>query len=518
VGDFFQLFFPSFFPFFSPFTPTNEMSRKRKVVEEGEDFLQREASISQVRAEVQQQKAREDKEAKKKARKVEIEGLVNRFLIEGFEVVKEPLVPVPQSCLFPLGKPDRRQITTAVARDEWKIFMKILPKSFFEMIADSTNANMQAKKASGQIDKQTFRKYCKESVTARDILNVFALLQYFRIEVGEASLAQKFKKDPPYGMKAWPMSRERFTAITSSLDADLDALRALLTTTWAKCVNPASVFAMDEGLFAFYSRLHNTPMRYIPRKPHKNGLLAYIAAFKLTSGVPYVFDIALDTEINDPLKGREVLLQFLQRWPWEAVNPFVVVDAGFSGEEMTETLLAQEMYFMMSINRQHKRDLFDLMDRCCPVGHAVNVKDERGVVWSAYKSPLNTLFTASNGFKPQGSGRPVQSSFVLSDSDRSLITKLSQKTLFRLANHMKVRWPQSQMSVADAVCHYLADPAVNLHEAQSHEEEEEGEEEDEKDEEAADEEEEDAEEENSAESEVLLLIPNFFLSNSQSTS
>ena len=297
------------------------MSRKRKVVEEGEDFLQREASISQVRAEVQQQKAREDKEAKKKARKVEIEGLVNRFLIEGFEVVKEPLVPVPQSCLFPLGKPDRRQITTAVARDEWKIFMKILPKSFFEMIADSTNANMQAKKASGQIDKQTFRKYCKESVTARDILNVFALLQYFRIEVGEASLAQKFKKDPPYGMKAWPMSRERFTAITSSLDADLDALRALLTTTWAKCVNPASVFAMDEGLFAFYSRLHNTPMRYIPRKPHKNGLLAYIAAFKLTSGVPYVFDIALDTEINDPLKGREVLLQFLQRWPWEAVNP-----------------------------------------------------------------------------------------------------------------------------------------------------------------------------------------------------
>ena len=67
-----------------------------------------------------------------------------------------------------------------------------------------------------------------------------------------------------------------------------------------------------------------------------------------------------------------------------------MVDAGFSGEEMIDTLLAEDKFFMMSINRQHKRDLFDMMDRCCPVGHAVNVKDERGVVWSAFKSPLNT--------------------------------------------------------------------------------------------------------------------------------
>ena len=72
------------------------------------------------------------------------------------------------------------------------------------------------------------------------------------------------------------------------------------------------------------------------------------------------------------------------------------------------------------------------------------------------------------------------------------------------------------MSVADAVCHHLQDPDLDLHEVQSHEEEEEGE--DEEDKELANEEEEDAEEENSAESEALHLIFNFFLSNSQSTS
>ena len=199
------------------------------------------------------------------------------------------------------------------------------------------------------------------------------------------------------------------------------------------------------------------------------------------------------------------------------MTPFVVVDAGFSGEEMTETLQADEKFFMMSINRQHKRDLFDLMDRCCPVGHALNVKDNRGVIWSAYKSPLNTLFTASNGFMPQGSERPVNPPFVLPDADRGLISKLSQKTLFRLANSMKVEWPQSTMSVADAVCHHLEDSEMNDTGAQSHEEEEEGEEEEEEDEDEAANEEEDEEEENSDESEVLLQIPNFFLSNSQST-
>jgi len=493
------------------------MSRKRKVVEEGEDFLQRGAAISQARIEEQQQEARHNRKAKKTAQKEEIEDMVNRFLVDGFEVVQTPLVPVPQSCLFPLGIPNIRQITNTVAQDDWKIFMKILPKSVFEMIAIGTTVNMKFKQARGEISKGTFRKYFKAPVTARDILNVFALLQYFRMDCGQMSLEEKFKKDPPYGMADWPMPRGRFTAITSSLDADLGALQTLLTTNWVKCVNPANVFVMDEGLFGFYSRLGNTPMRYIPRKPHKNGLLAYMAAFKLKSGVPFVFDIALDTEINDPLKGREVLLQFLQRWPWPAVTPFVVVDAGFSGEEMTETLLAEEKFFMMSINRQHKRDLFDLMDRCCPVGHALNVKDNRGVIWSAYKSPLNTLFTASNGFMPQGSERPVNPPFVLPDADRGLISKLSQKTLFRLANSMKVEWPQSTMSVADAVCHHLEDSEMNDTGAQSHEEEEEGEEEEEEDEDEAANEEEDEEEENSDESEVQLQIPNFFLSNSQST-
>ncbi|MCI0549520.1 MAG: hypothetical protein L0287_01050 [Anaerolineae bacterium] len=92
-----------------------------------------------------------------------------------------------------------------------------------------------------------------------------------------------------------------------------------------------------------------SPQRYIPRKPHKNGLLNYIASFKTDHG-PYLFDLEPDYLANNPVNSRTALLKFLYRWPWtERVH--VTIDAGFSDMDVLDVMKDKHM-LLHRINQQ----------------------------------------------------------------------------------------------------------------------------------------------------------------------
>jgi len=78
-----------------------------------------------------------------------------------------------------------------------------------------------------------------------------------------------------------------------------------------KAINPTREISVDEAIYSFFSlhhEVHNpvdcqifcgdpavSPQRYIPRKPHPNGLLSYLAGLKLASR-PFMIWIAPDAE------------------------------------------------------------------------------------------------------------------------------------------------------------------------------------------------------------------------------
>ena len=88
---------------------------------------------------------------------------------------------------------------------------------------------------------------------------------------------------------------------------------------------------MAEAIFAFYSKLESdSPQRYIPRKPHQNGLLNYYAAGKMENELP-------DASRNDPMNPRTALLQIMARFPIH-VRPHITVDAAFCVDDTLTVL------------------------------------------------------------------------------------------------------------------------------------------------------------------------------------
>ena len=225
------------------------------------------------------------------------------------------------------------------------------------------------------------------------------------------------------------MSKDRFTAIQSSLSCDWKRLFELLRVSWSSAIDPGGSFAIDEAMFSFQSKDEHCPKRYIPRKPHPNGLLAYVAALKTSCGAPYVFDIEGDVDV-DKMNPRSALLAMMERFPWPHLTPHVAIDAGFSGEESMKILLDKGVFFTSAVNTNHKRWLHDLLSRNCPTNSWLAARDSHGVVWSIKNTGEKCMFLASNAFHCDGMLQEIVEDPPITEADRDHLAKLSNRALF----------------------------------------------------------------------------------------
>ena len=119
--------------------------------------------------------------------------------------------------------------------------------------------------------------------------------------------------------------------------------------------NPTEVCCVDEVIFAFQPRGKQKAVyskRYIPRKPHPNGLLCYLASFKTERGDPYIFDLDPDLVKDRPLNPKEVVKAMSARWDWNLpLN--LLVEAGFQSSQVLDALKHHTL--TVSVNQQHKK-------------------------------------------------------------------------------------------------------------------------------------------------------------------
>ena len=323
---------------------------------------------------------------------------IDQFILEKFEVIATPLqlrdpisniiVATPNRAAFP-----RNPVN--LCRD---VFLGVNALTIFQHIADKTTEEMQRKVRTNEVNGPNAQRYFKQLVTADEVLVILGLQFIFFQRRGAHSIEEQFARVPENRQK-FPMSKKRYSAIIGCLTADFEKLGDLLRTSWKNAINPGTEFAVDETMYAFFGRELDCPKRYIPRKPHKNGLLTYPAAFNTAHG-PYLFDVAVDWIFNRPLNGRAAFRDIVKRWNWE--SPFhVIVDAGFSGEQ--EHLLLGDLAcnFTASINQGHKKWLVELLKRYCAREEHIAVVDADGMVWSFAKDTLDDAehFVVSNAFK-----------------------------------------------------------------------------------------------------------------------
>jgi len=337
-------------------------------------------------------------------------------------------------------------ISSADRTDSLKIFFKLLPKPIWQAIANSTTSEMMRKKNSNKVNPSS--SYCHryyKAVSAEETVFVVACGFRFKKDGHTFDLKGHFQK-----MKDPIMNYDRYCAISSSLSCNIQEIADSISRGFAAAVNPEREVAFDEAVYSFFSAHHDkhdpwecnscaqdedpSPQRFIPRKPHPNGLLSYMAALKL-GGSPYVLFLFADTDAINPLNGREAVLAAVELFKQiYGYYPHITLDAGFSGVELVDLLETKGCPYTLSLNISHFPWLFKGLSQYAAFGRWIALADQHGRIWSLLKgrSEEKVHFLVSNAMKLEIQESPV----IVSEGDEKLLSKLSASCLSFLQNRL----------------------------------------------------------------------------------
>ena len=321
---------------------------------------------------------------------------------------------------------------------------------------------MDTKVRNSVVTGQNAQRYYTKAVSRKEVLIVIGLQFIFRGRKNISSIEEQFQLLPPIFTK-WPIQEKRYMAIMSSLDCNFDELSSLLRESWKEAIEPGTHFSVDETLYSYNSTNDVTsPQRYIPRKPHKNGLLSYMSVFKTNKG-PYVFDLEPDYKI-DALNARVALKKIVQRWNWQN-TPHVVVDAGFSGDSARLTVGDMQCYITSSINVAHNKTIFDGLKLFCPLSNWLAIKDQNGGVWSLYrgKEEEGEHFLCTTAFTDDK--KPIKSQ-PMKENDIYLLSKVGLRALSALGNMIGVTLSGDPMEIARSIASKINEGSNDNHDSE----------------------------------------------------
>jgi hypothetical protein len=153
-------------------------------------------------------------------------------------------------------------------------------------------------------------------------------------------------------------------------------------------INPGNVLVVDESLYEYNG---DCPIkRYIPRKPHPNGLLVYGLAGYFNVGahqLPYVLDFepyVLESQVSAQGAMMALLNRLLERKP--TLRPHLVVDSAFGSFDKLHDIMGAGGNATMSMASNVKPWLWELLDFKCGIdeGRLAFIPDP-GIVIGSFK-------------------------------------------------------------------------------------------------------------------------------------
>lgn len=316
-----------------------------------------------------------------------------------------------------------------------KVFLAVNHLDIFEHVAAETTKEMELRVNSGKVKGQLARRYYSQPVTSGEILALLALQVVFRGRANLTNIHDQFSTPPVFPSK-WPISEKRYNAINSCLSCNFPEFSRLLRSSWQEAIDPGTEFCVDETMYAFYSQNDaGSPQRFIPRKPHKNGLLSFMAGFKTREG-PYIFDLDPDFEVN-ALNARSALQRMVARWPWK-IPSHVIIDAGFSGELTHQILGDLGAKVTASLNTAHFGFLFGQLRLHCPRGSWLALQDQQGTIWSLFRNSKTEgeHFLATTAFQADV---PATRTSLMGEDEVKALSKVGQRALVVIAKSLGVQ-------------------------------------------------------------------------------
>lgn len=372
---------------------------------------------------------------------------IRKLILEGYTTIEGDLELVETLQQEQLASPRIGSFPRNHVGNILKVFFAVNNHRVFDHVATKTSEAMDFKVRTKVVTGQNAKRYFEKQVTRKEVLSVLGLQFLFRGRRNVKTIEEQFLQIPD-NLKEWPMTEKRYKAIISCFDCDFDTLSQLLRESWKNAIQAGTNFSVDEALFSYHSTTDATsPQRFIPRKPHKNGLLCYMAAFKTKKG-PYIFDLEPDYQI-DKLNPRTALERITQRWVWPN-QPHIIADAGFSGDTAQMVVGDLKAFLTNSVNIAHNRHLFELLKMTCPLGRWLAVKDKNGTIWSIFRDE-NTEgehFLATTAFvdnAPNIRDPPMKSAQI------SHLSKIDLRSLSILGNMIGVEISADAATLASSI-------------------------------------------------------------------
>jgi hypothetical protein len=134
-------------------------------------------------------------------------------------------------------------------------------------------------------------------------------------------------------------------------------------------IKPGSVLVVDESLYEYNGAC---PIRrYIPRKPHPNGVLTYALSGFFNVGldkIPYVLDFEPYT-LDNLVTPQEAMMALFRRLRTRKPNlrPHLVVDSAFGSFDRLHEIIAEGGNATMSMPATVKPWLWELLDFKCGI-------------------------------------------------------------------------------------------------------------------------------------------------------
>jgi len=444
------------------------MGRKKKSEESKNESSQKQQSsqakdlVEQTKESNQTQQSSQTNESKKeiepgseadgvksKEKGTILKDFVRKFVQDGWKI--------PEGDIKLIQEPDFRQVSEinlegvdpALLISPLSVFLLVVPKPIWDHLASQTTHEMARKVAEGEVNGQYASRYYRQTVTAEEILFIFCALIKFGDLRANDNLKKQFKR------RKYCMGHHRFSAVLSSLTCAWGELLQLLRQSFMRLVIPSSAICIDEALYQFNAHptdqdKNPAPKRYIPRKPHPNGLLTYITAIKLGKN-PYVLDLEPNLSYFNPINARDAAIKLVGRSSNAFPGPLhVIVDAGFSGTDFLETLNGLKIKFVASLNAAHFDLIFKGMNSLCPPSHSLALMGTKGYLWSMHKgSEANrTHFILTNAFQGELVANKVE---IFSAKSIENLSKLEIPALNFLAQNLGVPLSMDPRNLAEKI-------------------------------------------------------------------
>ena len=204
----------------------------------------------------------------------------------------------------------------ADANAPFDYFEKMIPEEVFDFLADVAERVRIQKKTTLQVTTSTgYRK----TIKAIHIKRFYGMIVFMenhaeRTRPTMEALIRECRKSYP---KNVTLGQNRFTAILNCLtptNEGFDILFSMLRRHYQENWTGSGPMSTDETVFAFqpskqtkacWEKFDPIPVVYIPRKPHKNGLLECKCVCKsIKTGLPYVLDFESHIRFPQITRGK----------------------------------------------------------------------------------------------------------------------------------------------------------------------------------------------------------------------